>query len=925
MYTKFCRIIFIIIIVFSIVMSIASISAYDNSTIVLNTDNNDWGLMDSGGNDTILVNDDEYECRIGESCNGDSNSSDANKLEDDGRSVINESSYLIEYDTLKKSYSMDQTDFNVKVFTNTYYNGILYKEPLSGFYIKINVYSGNKVNTYAMTTNSNGVASFKISSLDVGVHKVEIYDKSSLKATSSINIVKTKFTVLTQSGVVSYKKSECLEIRIVDNYNYPIKNFRFKIKVYTGKKYKLYTRQTDSKGIAKFNTRKLSLGVHKIVVTVNNKNYCFDKSVKIHVVKHAPSTKVRANAVTVKYKKESYFNVKVLSNLNKAVSNIKLKVITKSHNNHKTYNIKTGEDGIAKLNTKTLSVGTHRITIKSNAAKHKFVKQSKIIVKKSKSEAPILKDLKYYQKNGAYYAEISWHSEKNVKYQILKKQNNKFSVVGTKVANSNKCSFREKVDGIKNALYTVREVHGKSYGPYDKNGIGLMGGTQVCVHFKNTKATIKWAKVEGATKYSIYRKVGSGGFKSIAIVDSNTLGYNDYYYKYPSELSVLLQDKYYVDPMKNTITYNVRALKYTYNHDNKKISYGMMSEDGECNLVPPTIISFKKNVIKWATVPNAKGYLILEKNSSDWKIIGQCESKSASSQSFKLNTSNSNSYYSVQAYSVKNNKQVFSDYDKGFTLKYRSENITNQRILFIGDSILYGGGNKFSIPNRVEQMLGCDYYNPSCPGGTYAQNNYESRCSISTEIVYKLYNGEIPYGAEKYNYITNSIGESNTKLEDYNIIVLGAGTNDYAYNIQLGSDDSKDIHTFNGAIFHILEKIEKASKNRVLKGEEPIKVVFMDLFYSCRLHPGTNIENRDTTLNNLGLTLTAYQNALNKQYTKWSSNSCYLSFYKFSTRSYNIINGNNCEYNTIDNLHPTMYSNGQYGNELVKFLYNTVI
>lgn len=268
---------------------------------------------------------------------------------------------------------------------------------------------------------------------------------------------------------------------------------------------------------------------------------------------------------------------------------------------------------------------------------------------------------------------------------------------------------------------------------------------------------------------------------------------------------------------------------------------------------------------------------------------------------------------------------MFSDYDKGFTLKYRSENTTNQRILFIGDSILYGGGNKFSIPNRVEQMLGCDYYNPSCPGGTYAQNNYESRCSISTEIVYKLYNGEIPYGAEKYNYITNSIGESNTKLEDYNIIVLGAGTNDYAYNIQLGSDDSKDIHTFNGAIFHILEKIEKASKNRVLKGEEPIKVVFMDLFYSCRLHPGTNIKNRDTTLNNLGLTLTAYQNALNKQYTKWSSKSSYLSFYKFSTRSYNIINGNNCEYNTLDNLHPTMYSNGQYGNELVKFLYNTVI
>ena len=115
MYTKYYRIMFILIIVFSIVMSITSISALnDNSTIFANTDNNDWALMDSGANNTILVNDEEDE-----STDDDSNSSDANntyKLEDDGRSVINESSYLIEYDTLKKSYSMDQTDFNVKVY-----------------------------------------------------------------------------------------------------------------------------------------------------------------------------------------------------------------------------------------------------------------------------------------------------------------------------------------------------------------------------------------------------------------------------------------------------------------------------------------------------------------------------------------------------------------------------------------------------------------------------------------------------------------------------------------------------------------------------------------------------------------------------------------------------------------------------------------
>ena len=535
----------------------------------------------------------------------------------------------------------------------------------------------------------------------------------------------------------------------------------------------------------------------------------------------------------------------------------------------------------------------------------------------------------------SYYAKISWHSQKDVKYQVLKKVSGKIKVIGTKVAKSNECSFSEKVEKNKKYFYSVREVHGNKYGSYDKKGLILLGGTRVSVQFKNTKATISWTKVEGATKYNIYRKVGSGDYKCIAKIDSNQLEYSDYYYKYPSTLSSMIKDSYYIDPTVNTISYNVRAVKYTYVDDNKKISYGMMTEDGEFNLVPPTVLSLKNNVINWVTVPNAKGYLILEKNSTCWKIIGQCGSKSASTQSFKLSTFDSNSYYSVQAYSIKNNKQVFSNYDKTFTLKYYSENNTNQRILFIGDSVLYGSSNyKYSLPYRVEQMLGCVYYNPSIPGATYhdlGQNNGKNientntyRYRIPREVIDKIYNGELPSGTDKYNVATNSIGESNTKLEDYNIIVLAAGTNDYTDYSQLGSIDSSDVSTFNGAINHIFEKIEKASILRVLKNEDPIKVVFLDLFYAGRITVGTDVVNRDITPNKIGLTLTDYQNALNKQYEKWSKRSNYITCYDFKTRSYNLINTDNCEYNTRDNLHFTKYYATQYGSEFAKFLYDNV-
>ncbi|MCQ2970157.1 hypothetical protein SAMN05216439_0774 [Methanobrevibacter gottschalkii] len=61
-----------------------------------------------------------------------------------------------------------------------------------------------------------------------------------------------------------------------------IPGVKVKIKVYTGKKFKTYTVKTNSKGIAQFNVKSLSVGKHKAIVSSANK-YCIAKSAKNYI------------------------------------------------------------------------------------------------------------------------------------------------------------------------------------------------------------------------------------------------------------------------------------------------------------------------------------------------------------------------------------------------------------------------------------------------------------------------------------------------------------------------------------------------------------------------------------------------------------------------------------------------------------------
>ena len=864
----------------------------------------------------------------------------------------------VECSPLTTEYTAGKIYYKVKAYNVLNFGGENYIEPLYNSTIKLRVYTGTKYKDYYGTIANDGIASIKIAKLSLGSHKIDIYVANKKRATSSIKVTKAKAKVLAPSKIVKFKKNTNFKIKVLDSLNNPIKNIRLKVNVFSVNKSKTYAVKTNSKGLAKLRINNLTLGKHKLVITTKNKNYKINKSSMIWVRKNitgkqAEKLKVSAPSKTVKYNQSSYFNITVLNSYNDPVKKLTLKIKVFSANKSKTYTIKTNSKGIAKLQTRKLDIGTHNITIKTSNKSYILNKSSKIKVNKTlasnKIDCPKLISLMYYPQDDEYYAQLTFSSKKGSEYQILRKGADAYEIISVIKADSNKTSFFNKVNNDFLYTYSVREilkVNGEnvlSY--YDPEGLKLINRTKVTVDFQNLKADVHWEKVSNATKYRVFRKMGRNGtYECIAVVDSKKTNYEDVYYKSAKELSVILNDKTFSEASFNNLFYTVRACYNNSVNGFEKTSYGLYYKDGDFNLESPTIVSLRDNTIKWGKVPNADGYIVLKRNSAsdEWEEVAQAMQKTSTVISMNLDEIDRNAYYAVKAFASKNGEVVYSKFDEGFSLRNYDEENSKYKLLYFGDSITYGSPYKspssrhiFSIPHRVSQLLGCSYYNPSIPGSTYhdlgqmdgvnIENTNYYRYRICREVVDQIAIGELPANWEDLDTSKNSEGETNTRIDDYNIVVLAAGTNDYIDNSILGSEDSNDTFTFNGAFNHIMEKIGEASQKRIERGEEAIKVIFVDLYYSDRTYDIKQRVNRDITPNKIGLTLNDYQDALWAQYNKWQSQSDgILSFYNFKTREYDIVNSDNSPYTASDNLHFTKFTYGQYGNAFAQFLLENV-
>ena len=84
-----------------------------------------------------------------------------------------------------------------------------------------------------------------------------------------------------------YKSNKYFKIEIENRYDddIPIKNVKVKLKIYTGSQSKTYIVKTNYRGIAKFNTKNLKPGSHKVVITSADERYKIYKVSKIIIGK----------------------------------------------------------------------------------------------------------------------------------------------------------------------------------------------------------------------------------------------------------------------------------------------------------------------------------------------------------------------------------------------------------------------------------------------------------------------------------------------------------------------------------------------------------------------------------------------------------------------------------------------------------------
>lgn len=150
------------------------------------------------------------------------------------------------------------------------------KKAVAGVKVSIFV-SGNGFKSYNRVSNNDGKVFLDLSSLSVGKWTVEVYSYDA----ENIELSKVKFSVKVNKAPTKvkapkvtnkFKKSKYFKIT-VKAYNKPVKNVKVKVKVFTGKKSKICNIKTNKNGLSKLNTKKLSRGKHKVVISSGNKNY----------------------------------------------------------------------------------------------------------------------------------------------------------------------------------------------------------------------------------------------------------------------------------------------------------------------------------------------------------------------------------------------------------------------------------------------------------------------------------------------------------------------------------------------------------------------------------------------------------------------------------------------------------------------------
>ncbi len=324
------------------------------------------------------------------------NNNAADELKSIG-SVFNK--FVLENNTVKANENINE-NLKLEFLKNPSFYGDICQvkftkdgKALSNKKIIANAYNSKSLDkvTFNFVTDSNGMGRFSFSAptvyMDVGVWDIQFTaDSGNTKTVCSLidlNIKKLSANLVLNGFSTTYGSGKTYSLKLLNkDNNAPAGNVCLYVTIYKNGYYlKNYRIKTDLNGIANVKISDLPAANYKITVSSDEVSSIMDlteKSASIKINK-AP-TKIKAPKVKNKYKKSKYFKITVKA-YNKPLKKVKIKVKVYTGKKSKTYVIKTDKKGVAKLNTKKLSRGKHKVVISSGNSNYKISAKSKITIK----------------------------------------------------------------------------------------------------------------------------------------------------------------------------------------------------------------------------------------------------------------------------------------------------------------------------------------------------------------------------------------------------------------------------------------------------------------------------------------------------------------------------------------------------------------
>lgn len=309
----------------------------------------------------------------------------------------NDTTYFKKVST-KSTLKVLQKPVSVKVSVgNLYYNSgstvtikmtnKLTGKAAAGVYFLVQIDKGSKA--YLIQTDKKGQFTFTYY-FSVGKHSIAVatYDSKYVgnTVTKTFTVKKASATIKAPKVTDYYKGGKYFTIKLVNSKTKkPIYAGKLNVKIFINKnQYYKYDGKTGLNGQIRLLLDNLKPQKYKVEITgTDNKNFVAKKVTSKIVIKKAP-TKLTPKKLKAKKGAKKYFKVKVTNKkTKKVIKGVKLKIKVYTGKKAKTFTAKSNSKGIAKILTKKLKVGKHKVVVTSD--------DKYCVAKKAKSKITIKK------------------------------------------------------------------------------------------------------------------------------------------------------------------------------------------------------------------------------------------------------------------------------------------------------------------------------------------------------------------------------------------------------------------------------------------------------------------------------------------------------------------------------------------------------